>query len=76
MEIDISDLYVERLLVFLETAPQSNMYRQVVLTPEQFKKVSDAVVTVVEERNAEGMESVMINMSEQTYPLPDLKDFE
>lgn len=35
-----NQLYETRLILILETGPQSNVYRQVMLTPEQFKSLS------------------------------------
>lgn len=69
----LKELSVSRLLVFLETEPQSNKYRQVILTPEQFKKMSDVICEVVDKKGDE--ETVSINMSIGTYLLPDLNEF-
>ena len=41
--IDASELYEVRMIVMMETAPQSNVYNQVLLTREHLKKVSKAV---------------------------------
>ena len=74
MEKQISeyDLYGLRLLAFNETEPQSNQYRQVILTEEQFKAFSDAVCTV---HGREGdKETVSLQMSEEIYTLPDLQE--
>ena len=65
-----------RLLVFLETEPQSNMYNQVYLNKEQFKKISDIIskkVSVFEELR-KGMEASAIVVSDDEYHLPDLKE--
>ena len=77
-----SELFSQRCLVFLETEPQSNKYSQVILSQEQFKKISDAIIsTFVPEEHPEleegtlapGMEIVNIELSEEEYELPDLK---
>lgn len=77
-----SELFSQRCLVFLETEPQSNKYCQVILSQEQFKKVSDAIITtfkaeehpeLAETELKPGMEIVNIELSEEEYELPDLK---
>ena len=76
------ELFSQRCLVFLETEPQSNKYNQVILSKEQFKKVSDAIIsTFVSEEHPEleevelidGMEIVNIELSDEEYELPDLQ---
>lgn len=61
------------MLVFLEVEPQSNQYRQVLLTPEQFKKISDASVhRTIEQR---GNDSICEHrLSNEIYTLPDLEE--
>ena len=68
----LDELYSTRLLVFIEEEPQSNQYRQVILNKEQFKKVSDAVITIEKEKDEHGMEMVSFKHSEELYELPDL----
>jgi len=41
--MDIGQIYEQRLLVFMETEPQSGKYNQVLLDPESFKKVSYSI---------------------------------
>ena len=53
-------LYGMRLIVFLEESPQSNIYRQVLLDDEKFKKVSDSVCTVINKKG--DMENVEIRL--------------
>lgn len=72
MQIDKYTLYGTRLLVFLEDAPQSNEYRQICVNEKQFKALSDAVCTVQSREGDD--ELVMIQMSEETYKLPDLQE--
>lgn len=75
MNTDISELYVTRLVCFIETEPQSNKYRQVILNSEQFKKVSDAICTIEKDKDEKGMELVSFRESEEIYDLPEeLKD--
>ncbi len=69
------EIYENRLLVFLETGPQTNKYHQVLLNSEHFKKVSDAVTNgrISIEDAREGFEVVEFPTSEEEYGLPDLQ---
>jgi ABC-type tungstate transport system permease subunit len=70
---DVGELYTVRLIVLMEDAPQSNKYRQVILNPEQFKKVSDAVAQQfvrVEEKDTKRLTAYDIVMSDELYDLP------
>lgn len=72
-KIDLTDLYERRLLVFIETKPQSNLYNQVLLTPEQFKNISDNTgVKKPSNKLKEGFELFETHISEEEYKLPDL----
>ena len=73
MFIDKYTLYGTRLLVFLEDAPQSNQYRQIILNQDQFKNLSNSIGTVVDKEGDD--EQVEIEMSEEIYTLPDLYEF-
>lgn len=74
MKIDRINLYHQRLLIFLETEPQSNVYNQILVTPEQFKKVSDAICSIVVPKNGNDIETVSVETSEEIYKLPDLQE--
>lgn len=41
----LPDLYIARLLVMLETNPQTNKYRQIILNKKQFKMLSDLLIS-------------------------------
>jgi hypothetical protein len=71
-QINKYDIYGTRLLIFLETEPQSNDYHQVKLTPEEFKRASLAIGTVVSRKGSE--ETVEMQLSEEVYKLPDLPE--
>jgi hypothetical protein len=73
-QIDPYELYGTRLLVFLEEEPQSNKYRQILLTKDEFKKLSLSIGTVVEQDGAD--QTVEMHMSEDLYTLPDLPEHE
>lgn len=74
MNVDISSLYSPRMLVFLETDPQTNEYHQVLLTKQQYKKVSQHICELITPADVDGIEEVELNTSEETYFLPDIKD--
>ncbi len=65
-------MYGTRLLIFVEEDPQSNKYRQVLLTPEEFKKASMNLGTVTGMLD-DNTENVELQMSEELYDLPDLQ---
>lgn len=72
--MDIKSLYTTRLLVFMEDKPQSNQYRQVFLSPEEFKAVSFSIGTITGEKNSYGDEIVDLQLSSELIKLPDLKE--
>lgn len=65
----------QRLLVFLETEPQSNRYNQVILDDKKFKRVSDAIGenSRADKELKEGFEVYDIQVSEEAFSLPDLQ---
>lgn len=66
------ELNSQRILVFIEREPQSNIYSQIILTADEFKIVSDSIgKTVSKDGNYEYVE---IRESEEEYKLPDLKE--
>lgn len=71
MKIDTHELYTIRTLIFIETEPQSNKYHQVLLDQETFKKVTEAMSTIIKDGE---MQEVNLDVSEETYILPDLQD--
>lgn len=71
MQLDKNFLYGTRLLIFLEDSPQSNKYRQILLTSEEFKKASFAIGEVVEQEGTD--QTVKLEMSTELYDLPDLQ---
>jgi len=72
-----SEIYSTRLLIFMETEPQSNKYNQIIFTPEQFKEISLKLSNLFPYRGKKGnLELFEIKESEEEYTLPDLKEFE
>lgn len=69
-----SELYGVRLLVFIEKAPQSNQYYQVLLNKEEFKKVSLSIGRPTGKEIRPGVKEVENFTSEEEYVLPDLKE--
>lgn len=70
------ELNTVRVLMFIETAPQSNQYHQIMLNEKQFKKISDAMAECFEPSDEElrdGFEALNGTFSDETYPLPDLQ---
>lgn len=71
--IDTELLYEKRMLIFIEEEPQSNEYRQVMFDKNQFKKISDAILSpIYEDKARDGFEICAVNLSDDTYRLPDL----
>lgn len=67
-------LDVTRMIVLLEDSPQSNKYRQMEFSQEQFKMVSDAVGKAFNETpRTDGEEgfSAMLKLGEIIATLPD-----
>jgi hypothetical protein len=69
-------LYELRFLMFIESAPQSNKYSQILFTQEQYKKLSEAIMEMYPIKGYEGDNPIFdIIGSDETHPLPDLKTF-
>ncbi len=66
-------IYKVRLLVFMETGPQTNKYQQVALNEAQFKKISNAIA-ISSVKNADGDFDSVVNMEETIYTLPDIQE--
>lgn len=72
-------LYTRRLVVLLETDPQTNVYQQVVLNASQFKSVSDSIADTFPKGDMQGLKkghtSHYLNLSSEEYTLPsEIKD--
>ncbi len=63
-----------RMLLFLETEPQSNKYRQILLSPEEFKRVAFAYGKLTGKKLSDGLDEVKIEMSDEIFDLPDLQE--
>jgi len=74
MKLDTGDFYSTRVLVFMETSPQSNKYNQLFLNAEEFKRMSLTLGTETGEKDTNGNDIVKLNHSEEEYTLPDLKE--
>lgn len=80
-EIDYSEIYGLRTLVFVEVEPQSNKYHQVLLSPEMYKDLTGSISKVSSTfklgRNETTdrfvpIEERELKTSEEEYTLPDL----
>lgn len=69
---DAEALYVTRVLVFVETEPQSNEYHQLYLNKDEFKRLTASFGKVVGKKGH--IETIEMRYSEETYKLPDLQD--
>lgn len=73
------EFYSVRMLVFMEDAPQANKYRRILLTPKQYKMVSDTLHNCFPKDpkhncgNAE-CDGTVLKISEKIIPLPDVQD--
>jgi hypothetical protein len=68
LKIDTSDLYETRLILLLETYPQSNKYNRVVLSKEEFKNISLQLGKTVYDGD---IQSVNIELYDVEYELPE-----
>ncbi len=77
--VSIEDqLYNIRMLMFMETSPQSNKYRQILLTDSQYRKISktleDSHPSVHKDPTRPDHVDVELTLSDNTYTLPDLNE--
>ena len=76
-EIDAFEIYGTRLLLFMETEPQSNKYRQILPNLEEFKRISSSFGTLTGKKiEIEGcdVDELKVKLSDDIYNLPDLKE--
>ena len=71
--IDTTELYACRLVVLLETEPQSNVYNQVELTQDKFNTIFETVFDC-DSDTVEIGESRTILLQEEDIKLPDMKE--
>ena len=69
-------LYGIRTLIFIEDTPQSNKYRQVIVGPKKYKKISDAISQGKIKGKDGDLQIVAIEMSDELYNLPDLTELD
>lgn len=70
----VNGVYGTRLLIFLETKPQSNQYHQILLNEEEFKKVSMTLGKNTGAKDTNGNDIIELYHSKEIYPLPDLEE--
>lgn len=79
MDIDPTEIYGTRLLLFMENEPQSNKYRQIILGPEEFKRVSGSFGKQTGKKikvMGHKVDEIDVAMSDEIYDLPDLKEID
>lgn len=74
IQVNPTELYSQRVLIFMETEPQSNTYRQVILDAKKFKAMSDTISVETGRKLAENINEIEIELSDEEYVLPDLKE--
>ena len=62
-----------RLLVFLEAKPLSNKYRQVILSKEQYKQITEDICDNIVNNPKKGDQLCYMTFSRALYDLPDLQ---
>ena len=67
----MAELYHQRILIFMETEPQSNTYRQVLIDHDKYKLLSGLIGDKIG-MSPLGLEIREVEMSTKTYKLPDL----
>ena len=73
--LDITELYAQRLVLLLETGPQTNEYNSIILEEEDWEKIFDIAL-----KNKKGSDTVDVDevpnlhLSEETYKLPDIQE--
>ncbi len=73
---NFGELYSTRMLIFLETKPQSNEYYQVYLNPEEFKRFSATIGRPTGKKDEKDNDIIEIQMSTEIYDLPDLREID
>jgi len=68
----VTELYETRLIFMVETDPQTNKYRQIILNNEEFKQVSDLLANIFRKKyNTKDNESFEVLEGEEIVTLPD-----
>jgi len=71
---DFRQLYTTRMVLMLETSPQSGLFRQIQLTQDQFKKISDSIYFSLG-GDTQG-NFIQMTVTDKAIKLPDtLQDF-
>jgi hypothetical protein len=68
----LSEIFGLRMVVLLESEPQSDKYRQVVLNADQFLALSNAFGEIMEEKvNSDNLREGTYLLQEEEITLPD-----
>lgn len=73
--INAEVLYNQRLLLFLEQEPQSNIYRQLLFTPLEHERVVTVLESIaVETKLINNFRYFKMRSSEELHALPDCQE--
>jgi hypothetical protein len=72
--IDTTELYACRLIVLLETEPQSNVYNQVELDIDKYNSIFGTVFNCSGEAVDVEIDDVNVTLREEIIKLPDIKE--
>jgi len=73
--IDTTELYACRLIVLLETEPQSNVYNQVELDIDKYNSIFATVFNCSGEAVDVEIDDVNVTLREDEIKLPDIKEY-
>lgn len=73
-ELNYTDLYGLRVLVFMEIEPQSNKYCQVLLSPQMYKNMTATLAHKTGNKLSDGMDEMTIKAGEKEYELDDIPE--
>ena len=71
IKVDASELYQVRMIILLETSPQSNKYEQMIFTNKQYSDITKFIHENVYTQNGEWTQMKTLN---KEIVLPDLQE--
>lgn len=75
-KLDIGRFYEQRVLVLLETGPQTNKYQQVAISHDVYKKMTTIIATNTGEMISPGIYKMFLPVNDEIISLPDWKHYE
>ena len=73
--IDTTELYACRLIVLLETEPQSNVYNQVELDIDKYNTIFGTVFDCPTDPVNVEIDETKVKLREEEIKLPDIKEY-